>query len=417
MSNIRLVSPFIVAVLFSGFSLFLQVSPISTSGYYSEIIGEPLEDIVHYTSLYFVAYAILQIPVGISLDKLGVYLLLPLGLFITFVSCILHWISQDVTMLAISRLLTGTGCAVAYISAVFIAANTFQKKYLAICIAIIEIASTIGALIAGSVLDDAIYHMGWNASNIIIISFAFVLFLLSIQFVYKQRRNLNTYKPSSSESVLQSIINCFILLRYKKVLAIVCYCFLTWMIIMSFAGFWIKNYFMVTHEYSTYRALWLSQIYWVSFLLGSLVVGKFAKNIKSSILLVMFLALLNTLSLGYFIVPWMSNFYTLCLLFLCSGIAASGIVVALSVLVMIVPEEAKGSAIALTNTFIVLGGFIGQIVFGYMIRSDFLNTVVDKLNPEISVNYYSAIFMLPCIALISLIIFVLAFYRSLVRHY
>ncbi|MCF6777337.1 MFS transporter [Thiotrichales bacterium 19X7-9] len=414
MSNIRLVSPFIVAILFSGFSIFLQVSPISTSSYYSDIIGEPLESIVRYTSLYFVAYAILQIPVGVSLDKVGVYILLPLGLFITFVSCILHWISQDVVMLSVSRLLTGTGCAVAYISAVFIAASTFQKKYLALCIAIIEIASTIGALIAGGVLDHAINYIGWDASNIIIIIFSLILFLVSIKFVYKQKSYLNNNKIGASERLMQSIVNCFVLLKYKKVVAIVIYCFLTWMIIMSFAGFWIKNYFITTHEFPSYKALWLSQVYWGSFLLASLIVGNFAKNMKSSTLIVVLLALLNTLSLSYFVVPWLLNFYTLCIIFICAGIAASGIVVALSMLVFIVPEESKGSAIALTNTFIVLGGFIGQILFGYLTEVNYFNSILAKLNPE-SLVYYAAIFMLPIMALISLVIFLLAFYKSLVK--
>ncbi|MCF6808328.1 MFS transporter [Thiotrichales bacterium 19S9-12] len=416
MGRLKILSPFIIALLFSGFSIFLQVSPVTTGDYYTNIINEPLVQVVRYTSLYFVAYAVLQVPVGILLDKYGISFLLPLGILIVLISCFLHWLAFDAVTLSTARLTAGVGCSIAYISGIFIAASTFSRKYLALCIGLIEIFSTIGAIVAGSLLESAIISIGWDMTNLIVISFAILLFLLSVKFIYMEKGRFQVNNELSSKSFMGLVIHCFSLLKYKKIIAIIIYCFLTWMIIMSFAGFWIKSYFITAHEFSSYKALWISQIYWGSFLVSSLVIGKFATTMRRCVLLVVSMALINTLTFSYFVVPWLLSFQTLVLLFSLAGIATSGIVVALSMLIFIVPEGSKGAAIALTNTFIVLGGFLGQILFGYLSSNKLISHFAASLNPE-TLDFYGAIFMFPVMALISLVIFALSFYKYLGKEW
>ena len=404
------ISAFSLAVIFCGISIFLQVAPISTASHYTNLFHISTTELAKYTSLFFLTYALLQIPVGLLLDRFGVRLLLPIGLFITLISTIFHWFASDPTVLGFARLFTGIGCSVAYVSAVFIASNLFKRQYIALCIALVEIVSTVGAILAGNFLTNSDQFYGWNAVNLISISFIFIIFILVVKFIFFEKELFKKSYESHNISFLKNIIDCLSLLKNKLVVSILIYCFLTWLIIMTFAGFWIKSYFIKTHGFSVNQSLWLSQIYWFSFLFVSLFIGNYAKNIKSCSRTLVVLSIMNTVSLLYFIMPWLSTYPVLCMIFILSGAATSGVVVALSMLVFLVPKEIKGSAIALANTFIVLGAYLGQVLFGYFSSDKRIIDLSLVLHPQMLTDY-SAIFLFPIAAGVSFLIAIYLYFK------
>lgn len=76
---------FIIASLFAGLSIFLQVVPMSMYPHIKSVFHISSSDFADLTALYFISYALLQIPIGILLDKYGVQKLLPIGVCLTLV--------------------------------------------------------------------------------------------------------------------------------------------------------------------------------------------------------------------------------------------------------------------------------------------------------------------------------------------
>lgn len=102
------------------------------------------------TTLYFLSYAILQIPSGYILDTKGVDKVFPISIFIVFIGSVVYWLSTNSFLIGFSRLTIWAGCSTAYIISLFIATKYFSKTIIPLLISFAEIASGIGNYLAGN---------------------------------------------------------------------------------------------------------------------------------------------------------------------------------------------------------------------------------------------------------------------------
>ena len=78
---------FCLAIVFAALSIFFQMLPLNTADHFQESLGIPINQVINLTSLYFITYAIMQVPGGILLDKFGLKYVLPFAIFITTIGC------------------------------------------------------------------------------------------------------------------------------------------------------------------------------------------------------------------------------------------------------------------------------------------------------------------------------------------
>ena len=81
-----------------------------------------------------------------------------------------------------------------------------------------------------------------------------------------------TYQKTET-TIVEAFKSAFKLFKKKRLICVFIYSFTTWLVIMSFAGYWLKNYLIHVHEYSEVQALNLIQVYWASFMIASLLVS------------------------------------------------------------------------------------------------------------------------------------------------
>jgi len=177
-SNIK-IQVFIVSLIFTMLSAFLQISPIVTSDFILEKLSIDSSLVLELTSLYFISYAILQVPVGFILDYKGFNWMLPVSIFIVLIGCILYWQVSNGWMLGVSRFTIGIGCSTAYIGTIFIAANYFEDRFLPFLIGMVEVSTSLGNYLANNVYLSILNKYGWFASNLIVISAFLLLFIYS----------------------------------------------------------------------------------------------------------------------------------------------------------------------------------------------------------------------------------------------
>lgn len=111
---------FLIALFFVSITAFLQLSPVVNADYIMDKLSIDESLLLKLNALYFLAYAILQVPNGYILDAKGIKKVFPLSIFIVFVGAVVYWLSYDSFLIGFSRLIIGVGCSISYIIALFI---------------------------------------------------------------------------------------------------------------------------------------------------------------------------------------------------------------------------------------------------------------------------------------------------------
>ncbi len=397
---------YIITLLFTALSIFLQLVPLDTSNHFQEGLLISSCDFIYLSSLFFVSYSIMQLPGGLLLDKYGIKYILPISITITLISILMYWSSTSEWMLGISRIIAGIGCSVAYISGIYVAANFFPASRLPLLIGLIEASSTIGSLVAANPLKYALNKFGWHVTGMIIIAFTLIVCISSFYFVKKIKCETRKHHVSFVSSVKQS----FLLFKNKTFLYVVGYSFCTWLVIMSFAGYWLKDYMIVMHKYTEETSLHLIEMYWGSFLTASLGISYFIKTDRLAVINLLWLAIIGFVTYFVMSIPVLFSYSQIMLVVVLGGISATGVILSFSLIPRLVDVGSCGTAVAINNTFVVLGGYVGQVLFGITLKYINVNTYMNIItDPSINQYHYSALLIYLLFTLLGLFFAILIF--------
>ena len=401
-------SLYFIALIFAGLSFFLQVLPVNTASHFEHTLSLSPARVITLASMYLIAYAIMQIPIGIIFDRFGIKWVLPVGLFLTGLGSFLYMISSNEVILAIGRAITGIGCSVGYISGIFIAVKYFPARRLPIFVSMVEAVSTLGAMLATTAFNKLLINFGWNIANGSIVVLCVVLLVLSI-YLGRTIKYEQHFKRSFNVAMHQA----FLLLNNKRLVAVFIYSFCTWLIIMSFAGYWIRSYMMTMHSFSLEDSLQLASIYWGAFFIANITVGFFVESLNGCRIALLILSFIQLANYLFMAVPILFNYNLLVLVSVIGGFACSGVIMAFSIIPKLVSDELSGTALAVNNTFIILGGYVGQVLFGSLVdKPRFLvhNLLIHARH--IDLHYYNGILIYPLFSFIGFVAVVYAIRRQ-----
>lgn len=116
------------------------------------------------TSLQFLVYTGLQIPMGLLADRFGPNLLLIAGAALTGIGTVIYSLGTHETVLFIARILTGTGDAAIWVNMVLILGHWFSGKEFVRLIGFAGMAGSLGFLLATVPFSAVIHAIGWRAA-------------------------------------------------------------------------------------------------------------------------------------------------------------------------------------------------------------------------------------------------------------
>ncbi|MDP3935708.1 MAG: MFS transporter, partial [Alphaproteobacteria bacterium] len=102
-----------------------------------------------FASYWLVSYALLQIPIGIALDKWGVRKVFTVSAFLCGVGTLITAQTESYAWLCFARLLIGAGSAPAFIGTFKISSEWFKPSLLPILVGVISGIGVLGASLAG----------------------------------------------------------------------------------------------------------------------------------------------------------------------------------------------------------------------------------------------------------------------------
>lgn len=166
--------------LFFCFQYMLRIVPNVISDRILETYSISADQFATLGSLYFLAYSILQIPLGKCADTTGVHKVVKYSIILCACGSILFSVSHHFVLLQISRLAIGAGSAAALLCALKIVTDYLPLAHRALCMGITLAAGTLGALAAGHIIHVFLQYMEWEKIGIV---FAIISIFLLFCFV------------------------------------------------------------------------------------------------------------------------------------------------------------------------------------------------------------------------------------------
>ena len=117
--------------------------------------------------MFFAAILVMQLPVGIALDRLGPRLVVAGLSVIAVLGLVLQGLATDGATLLVARALIGIGCAASFMSAVVLCARWYAGGDMTLALSRIFALSQIGILLAGAPLAWLAGWLGWREAFLI----------------------------------------------------------------------------------------------------------------------------------------------------------------------------------------------------------------------------------------------------------
>ena len=324
---------------------------------------------------YFYAYAALQVPLGVLIDRYGARLVLTLGAVTAALGGILFAIATGLWSALIARTLIGAGVAVGYIGTLKLVGAWFPLQRFGLLAGLTLAAGTAGAIGAQVPLSVVVASFGWRptllAMGIAGVGLAALIFTL-VRDRPPARAEQAAPSPTRATSPSPAAqaapdVGLMDILGRQETWLLVAVTGLTGAPILAFAGLWGVPYFVQVHGLERTAAATLTSSMLVAWAIGGPVLGAMADRVGSRARLILVMAGLNCLLwLPFALYPTLSLALALPLI-LALGLGGGTMIIGFAIVRSAFGAAAAGRALGIVNTSVLLFGAGAQTLFGIIL--------------------------------------------------
>lgn len=317
------------------------------------------------SSIYYLAYVPMQLPVGVLLDRYGPQRLLTFACMICVLGTFLFTATSIVWVAALGRFLMGFGSAFAFVGVLKLATLWLPENRLAMISGMTSALGPIGAMLGDNFLDMFVEKLGWiktlNITAIFGIGLAVVLWM-----GIKDRKGPHR-QHGTVPSFKKGMVDLGIILRNKQIWVNGMYGCLVYLPTTVFAELWGIPYLRHAHGLSTEAAGLANSLLFLGFIIGAPLMGYISDRLarrKFPMLIGASGAALVMMMILY--LPGLTESNIQGLMFLL-GMLYSAQAIVFAVGREISPGEAAGTAMATTNMIVMLGAMLLQPLVGHLL--------------------------------------------------
>ena len=387
-----------IAALFFLYEFFLR-SFVGTIG--QQITADlhlSAEGFALLSAAYFLAYGIMQLPVGIICEKFGVKRVMLFAIIICVIATLLFGQATLFWSSFLSRFLMGFGSAFAFVALLVITIQWLPGKYFGFYIGLAQFIGTLGPLLGAgpfmSMLNSL--HESWRlATSQIAIAGAF-LGLLTLLFVHDRRRKkrVRIIVRESSSGTLALLRSLF---SSKQALSGAFYAAFVYSSIVLFGNVWGTEFLQSKGLSQTASAYCVSAL-WIGYAIGCPILGLLSDLYRRRRPFMILPAVLGFFATILILVSGINSLFAISILFIALGFAAAGQSVSLAFVAEVVPEKVRASSLAFNNGLItvfatLLPPFTGMII-------DLFSTTNDTSAPSFH-SFFLAFLIMPILLLLA----------------
>lgn len=135
------------------------------------------------TASFYVPYIIMQIPVGLTVDRISIRWILTIMSLVTAFGCCVFGLANGLPIASVGRMLIGFSAAFAFISALRLATSWFPPAMLGLLAGLTQALGMLGAAAGEAPVSFLVGAVGWRHSMLIIAFLFIVLAALLYQYI------------------------------------------------------------------------------------------------------------------------------------------------------------------------------------------------------------------------------------------
>lgn len=396
----------LLGACFFFYKYLVQVSPSVMTHDLMKVFHVNGAGLGNLSAFYFYAYLIMQIPVGILLDRFSPRFLTALAIFLCSASTFIFSQTTSLQLACISRAMIGAGAAFAAVSCFKLATLWFSPKRFAMVSGLCMTAAMLGGVFGQVPLSFLIEGVGWR-SALGIISFLGILlgFLYIIIVRDKQNNALSSSKIEDSSKLYMRPVIC-----NKQTWLLSLYSGLAFAPVSVFGGLWGVPFLQTAYELSRNSAAFAVSWIFIGFAVGAPFFGwlsDFIGRRKPILFSGSFIALICILFALY---SPSRNIILLSTTLFFFGFGASGFFTSFAMIRELFPLALAGTVLGVMNTFDSICEAIFEPIIGAILDWAWDGKIIDGVHYFSVSNFHSALLLLPLS--LGLAIFLLFFIKE-----
>lgn len=313
-------------------------------------------------SFYLYAYALLQIPLGIIVDRIGVRRTIIGSIILCLGGSTLMALSHIFALAQFSRIMIGAGSASAFMCALKIVADRLPPGNRGFLMGLTLTLGTIGALVAGKPLVYLLDAYGWRSTMLYTTIVGFFILIFAFIFLPKRAKGRPTLEQETIKSIGKNVLS---IVKNRQVML---YAFLAIGIytpLSALADLWGTAFLMQKFSLPRAEAAHTTMMLYIGLASGSLLMPWLCEkynilNLTIQICGVAILGLFAFLLYG----PPISGFELIFVLIALGFFCGAEMMCFTGALLFSNPNN-SGITIGVVNTLNMLGGAILQQFIGY----------------------------------------------------
>jgi sugar phosphate permease len=318
------------------------------------------------SSIYYYAYVIMQLPVGVMLDRYGPQRLLTSACMICVIGTFLFTGTTVFWIAGVGRFLVGFGSAFAFVGVLKLATIWLPENRLAMVSGLTSALGTIGAMIGDNFLLIFVNQFGWVKALNMTAVFGIALSIL-LWMGIRDKRATHFKNHGTVPSLKRGLIDLGIILKNKQIWVNGFYGCLVYLPTTVFAELWGIPYLRNAHGLSNEAAGLANSLLFLGFTIGAPLMG-FISDKLARRKFPMFIGAAGAAIVMMLILymPGLSETHIQVLMFLL-GLLYSAQAIVFAVGRELSPGEAAGTAMAATNMIVMLGAMFLQPLVGHLL--------------------------------------------------
>jgi len=351
------------------------------------------------SALYFFAYGIIQIPIGLILDRVGVKKPLILAVMLCIIGTAVFSQATHFHVAGLGRLLIGLGSSFAALSCLQLAALWFPASKFSLLTGLLLMIGMCGQLIGETPLAFLIHQYSWR---VIVEHFTWTgIGILAVISVFVKDR---TFKQlHSSRKTLRLTHQCSIVMRNPKSWCFACYAMLMYTPFLIFSSLWGVPFLMASTASSQLAAAQLLSWMLIGFAVGAPILGWCADHSKQKMKVLVYTTFSYLLTLCWILYyPTTHALINSAALFL-SGFFCSGFLPSFSMMKELHPPTVRATSLGFMNTLNMLGTWIVLPIVGILLDYTWHDTSTYGARTYTLEHYQFALSLCPMMIVLALV--------------
>lgn len=319
------------------------------------------------TGVFFLTFALMQVPTGVLLDRFGPRIVMPALLMLAVAGSILFAMSESEGSLAFARGLMGVGCAAGLMGSMVVFARWFPQDRFGMLAALIFSVGGVGNLLATTPLAAASEAVGWRGSFVGMAAITVGMAIL----LYAVIRDAPPGHPAlgrKPESARQVIAGLGQVLREKRLWYVSAMQFVGYPVLMTIAALWAGPYLTDVHGLDAIARGNVLLAINVAIIVGVMAMGPLDRIFDTRKWIVAAAAVATALILGLLTVLPDPTLWQAIVLLILFGLVGPYQMILHAHARAIFPEQLVGRGLTVQNTVAIGAVFLMQWISGAIVE-------------------------------------------------